>query len=141
MSSSMFVIAILGLNVALSEWLAHRTWLRHLGSALLVIVITAAMANAGLIPAYTDDVPVYNGIFEYLAPLAIFLLLLRVHLRGLLGVGLPMLVLFGLGMVGTAAGVFSGDIYTALIMVIAYTTLLAPFWIKLYYRVFGKYLE
>ncbi len=108
MSSSMFVIAVLGLNVALSEWLAHRTWLRHLGSALLVIVITAAMANAGLIPAYTDDVPVYNGIFEYLAPMAIFLLLLRVHLRGLFGVGLPMLALFGLGMVGTAAGVLAG---------------------------------
>lgn len=108
MSDSVFVIAVLGLNVALSEWLAQRTWLRHLGSALLVIVITAAMANAGLIPAYTDDVPVYNGIFEVLAPLAIFLLLLRVHLRGLLGAGLPMLVLFGLGMLGTAAGVLAG---------------------------------
>lgn len=42
---------------------------------------------------------------------------------------------------GAAAGVFTGDVYTALIMVIAYTTLLSPFWIKLYYRNFGKYLE
>lgn len=41
---------------------------------------------------------------------------------------------------GSAAGVFSSDIYTALIMVIAYTTLLSPFWIKLYYRRFGHYL-
>lgn len=42
---------------------------------------------------------------------------------------------------GSAAGVFSGDIYTALIMVIAYTTLLSPFWIKLYYRRFGQYID
>lgn len=42
---------------------------------------------------------------------------------------------------GAAAGVFTGDVYTALIMVIAYTTLLSPFWIKLYYRKFGKYLD
>ncbi len=27
-----------------------------------------------------------------------------------------------------------GEIYTAMVMVIAYTTLLSPFWIKLYYR-------
>jgi Kef-type K+ transport system membrane component KefB len=38
---------------------------------------------------------------------------------------------------GSAAAVFSNDIYTALIMVIVYTTLLSPFWIKLYYRLFG----
>jgi len=42
---------------------------------------------------------------------------------------------------GAAAGVFTSDVYTALIMVIAYTTLLSPFWIKLYYRNFGKYLD
>lgn len=59
---------------------------------------------------------------------------------------LPRRVLVGMAMVprgevglvfaglGSAAGVFSRDIYTALIMVIAYTTLLSPYWIKLYYR-------
>ena len=31
--------------------------------------------------------------------------------------------------------------YTALVMVIAYTTLLSPFWIKLYYRMFGHLLQ
>jgi uncharacterized membrane protein len=108
MTSSVFVIAVLGLNVALSEWLARHTWFRHLGSALLVIVITAAAANTGLIPSYTDDIPVYNGIFEYLAPMAIFLLLLRVHLRGVLAAGLPILLLFVLGMAGTAIGVLVG---------------------------------
>ncbi|NIB39726.1 cation:proton antiporter [Pseudomaricurvus alkylphenolicus] len=40
---------------------------------------------------------------------------------------------------GSAAGVIRGDMYTSLIMVIAYTTLLSPFWIKLYYRRFGRF--
>ncbi|MCB1850693.1 MAG: cation:proton antiporter [Gammaproteobacteria bacterium] len=47
------------------------------------------------------------------------------------------LVFAGLGI---AAGVFSSDVYTALIMVITYTTLLSPFWIRLYYRYFGRFL-
>ena len=38
---------------------------------------------------------------------------------------------------GSAALVFNNDVYTALVMVIVYTTLLSPFWIKLYYRLFG----
>ena len=38
---------------------------------------------------------------------------------------------------GSSARVFEGDLYTALIMVIAYTTLLSPFWIKLYYKKYG----
>jgi Kef-type K+ transport system membrane component KefB len=40
---------------------------------------------------------------------------------------------------GSAAGLLTGDIYTALIIVIAYTTLLSPFWIKQYYRHFGRF--
>jgi Kef-type K+ transport system membrane component KefB len=47
------------------------------------------------------------------------------------------LVFAGLGM---SAGVFDRDIYTALIMVITYTTLLSPFWIRLYYRTWGRSL-
>ena len=42
---------------------------------------------------------------------------------------------------GSAAGILAGDIYTALIIVIAYTTLLSPFWIKLYYRLFARWLD
>ena len=42
---------------------------------------------------------------------------------------------------GSAAGVFDKEVYTSLIMVIAYTTLLSPFWIKLYYRRFKTQME
>ena len=38
---------------------------------------------------------------------------------------------------GSVASIFNNDMYTALIMIIVYTTLLSPFWIKLYYRLFG----
>ncbi len=48
------------------------------------------------------------------------------------------LVFAGLGI---AAGVFSTDIHAALIMVIVYTMLLSPYWIKRYYHKFGKYIR
>lgn len=38
---------------------------------------------------------------------------------------------------GRTSGVFDTEIYAAIVLVIAYTTLLSPFWIKLYYRLFG----
>jgi len=41
---------------------------------------------------------------------------------------------------GKAAGVFDDATYTAIVMVIVYTTLLSPFWIKLFYRMFGQYV-
>ncbi len=43
--------------------------------------------------------------------------------------------------VGRTSGILPNEIYAALIIVIAYTTLLAPFWIKLHYRVFGTRIE
>lgn len=43
--------------------------------------------------------------------------------------------------IGSAAGVFTNDIYTSLIMVVLYTSLFSPFWIKLYYRRFEKYID
>jgi len=98
------VAAVLVALVALSEWLARRTWMRHLGAALLVIVLTALAANLGIIPTYGPDTPVYGAIFEYIAPLGIFWLLLLVDLRSLGKVGGPTLTLFLLGAAGTMLG-------------------------------------
>ena len=39
---------------------------------------------------------------------------------------------------GRVAGIFDQEIYAAIIIVITYTTLLSPFWIKSYYRVYGN---
>lgn len=104
------ILAILSLVVLASEWLVRRTVLRHAGTALLGILIAALLANLGIIPAgSTAEAPVamYDGIFTYLAPLAIFWLLLGVNLRTVRQAGLPMLVLFLVGAWGTAMGAFA----------------------------------
>ena len=43
--------------------------------------------------------------------------------------------------VGRDAGLLDGGVYDVLILVIAYTTLLAPFWIKWFYRVHASAFE
>jgi uncharacterized membrane protein len=107
-SDPLFILAVLGANIALSEWLVRTTVLRHLGTALLVIVVTAATANLGLIPTGTVPRPLYEGILGDMALVAIFLLLLRVSLADVKRAGAPMLTLFLLGSVGTMAGVLVG---------------------------------
>jgi len=107
-SAPLWILTILAANVALSEWLVRRTWLRHLGSALLVIVITSVAANVGIVPTYTAGSPVYDAIFQYLAPMAIFWLLLEVNLRDIARAGVPMIVMFSFGAAGTVAGVLAG---------------------------------
>lgn len=103
-----FVIAALAANVVLAEGLARLPGLRHLGSALIVIVTTAICANTGVLPPFSAGVPVYEGIFGYVAPLGIFWLLLQVDLRRVIRAGVPMLTLFLTGALGTALGVLAG---------------------------------
>jgi uncharacterized membrane protein len=102
---------MLCLFTAVSEWLVRRTWLRHLGTALLVILVTAVASNLGIVPAgSTADAPVgvYDAIFAYLAPLGIFWLLLRVNLRDILRAGVPIVALFLIGSAGIMLGAFIG---------------------------------
>jgi len=42
---------------------------------------------------------------------------------------------------GRSAGVFDDASYAAMVLVIAYTTLFSPFWIKLFYRLYGHRAE
>jgi len=42
---------------------------------------------------------------------------------------------------GRAAGIFDGQNYAAIVLVIAYTTLFSPFWIKMFYRLYGHRRE
>ena len=108
MTDPLFIVSMLALMVAVSEIIGRTTWGRHLGSALWVIVLTAVVANLGLIPPYSDEIAVYRGIFGYVAPLAIFLLVLQVNLRDILKAGLPMIGMFLVGAVGTTIGVLVG---------------------------------
>lgn len=101
------IVALLAANVVLAEWLARNTPLRHLGSALLVIVTTAICANTGLMPTYGGS-PVYDVVFGPVARLGIFWLLLGVKIGDLRKAGLPMVAMFLIGSLGTVAGVLCG---------------------------------
>ncbi|MVM41830.1 DUF819 family protein [Spirosoma sp. HMF3257] len=104
MTNSIFILFVLCLNVIICEWLIKKPGFSHIGTALLVIILTAIEANLGVIP--TTETPVYESIFSYLAPFSLFLLLLSVNLKDLRKAGLPMLTMFLVGSVGTIIGVF-----------------------------------
>lgn len=107
----LFITTVLLLVIVASEWLARRSVVRYFGSALLVIVLGAVVANLGVIPAGSPPeapVPVYDAIFAYVAPIAIFWLLLQVNLGDVLKAGLPLVVLFLLGSAATLGGAVLG---------------------------------
>lgn len=100
-----YILAGLCLLIALSEWLCKKTFLKHISTALLVIILTAIVANFGLLPSASNASPVYDSIFKYVAPASIFFLLLGVSLKQLKKAGLPMLIMFFIGAIGTILGV------------------------------------
>jgi len=100
-----YILAFLCSLIFLSEWLCKYTKLKHLSSSLLVILLGAVAANFGLIPSASNASPVYDSIFQYVAPASIFFLLLGVSLKELRQAGMPMLVAFGVGALGTMVGV------------------------------------
>lgn len=104
-SDSTAVLALLAICVLLAERLSKRGPGRHLGTAVLVIALGALLGNSGLVPAASTGPAVYAGVFEWVAPASIFLLLLDVHFAALARAGGPMLIAFGLGAVGTLCGV------------------------------------
>ena len=104
----LFILAVLALCVVVSEWVTRRTWLRHLGTALVVIVVAAVVANLGVIPTGTGDVPLYGVLFRQVAWMAIFWLLLQVRLGELRRAGPLMIGMFAVGAIGTALGALAG---------------------------------
>lgn len=101
----LYILGFLCILVAISEWLCRKTPLKHLSSSLLVILLTAIVANIGILPSASNASPVYDAIFSYVAPMSIFLLLLGVSLKNLKKAGLPMLLMFFVGSLGTMLGV------------------------------------
>ncbi|HET6582971.1 MAG TPA: DUF819 family protein, partial [Nannocystaceae bacterium] len=108
MIDALGTLAVLLGCVAASEWLVRRTALRHVGSAMVVIVLAAVLANVGVIPTAATPVALYDGIFTVVAPVAIVLLLLRVRLVHLSRAGAPLLALFLLGAAATMLGATIG---------------------------------
>jgi len=104
----LYIAAVLCLLVAFAEWLSRRKFFSYLGSALIVILAAAIFSNTGLLPSSRSAPALYDGVFNYIAPIAIFFLLLDVKLKDLRQAGLPMLLLFALGVFGTMAGAIVG---------------------------------
>jgi Kef-type K+ transport system membrane component KefB len=69
-------------------------------------------------------------------------LLVREHWLMRTAVGVAMVPRGEVGLIfaqlGRSAGIFDGATYAAVVLVIAYTTLFSPFWIKLFYKLFGS---
>ena len=104
----LYVASVLCLLIAFSEWLSRQKYFSFLGSALIVILAAALLANLHILPSSQNAPALYDGIFNYIAPLAIFFLLLDVKLKDLRQAGLPMLILFSLGALATMAGALAG---------------------------------
>ncbi|REJ73507.1 MAG: DUF819 family protein [Acidobacteria bacterium] len=102
------ILGALALCVVAAELLARHTWLRHGGTALTVIVLTAVLANLRIIPSSTGDVPLYSALFFEISWMAIFLLLLEVRLLEVVKAGRQILILFALAVLSTTLGAWVG---------------------------------
>src|SRR5678810_540578 len=104
----LYILTVLLLLVLFSEWLTQKKFFKHIGSVLLVIIFAAILANINVIPSSHNAPALYDGIFQYAAPLGLFFLLLQVKLKDLKLAGLPMITMFLIGSAATIAGVVIG---------------------------------
>ena len=105
MSNPVYVLLMLCLMIILSLYVGRTKLGKQLGSALLVILFTAIIANLKLIPSASNSIELYSIIFEYIAPISIFFLLLNVNLVSIKKAGLPMITLFIVGSLSTTLGI------------------------------------
>ncbi len=105
MTDSIYLLAVFCAVAAVAEWLGRLRAGRWLGGAIISLLLGILLANVGLIPTVANAPPLYGYLIAIGAPVAIFLLLLDVRLQALKRAGLPMLVAFGIGALGTLVGV------------------------------------
>lgn len=107
-----FVMVGLSMDLSAVDWGSAFVWVFSL--SLAVVAIAAKLAGGLLVPE------------NHYTRIAIGMAMVP---RGEVG-----LIFAELGRV---SGIFDNEIYAAIVIVIAYTTLLSPFWIRVYYRMFG----
>ena len=104
----LLIFLILLVCIIAALYLGQMKYLKQLSSAMIVIILAAILANLGVIPTSSTPTPLYDGIFKYVAPMAIFFLMLSVNLKSLKKAGLPMIGNFFLGALGIMVGVAVG---------------------------------
>ena len=105
LENPVYVLLMLLAMVMLAVYAAKTNLGKKLGVALLAILFTAVIANLNLIPSASNSIPLYDGIFTYLAPISIFYLLLGVNLSSIKRAGAPMIILFLIGSLATTLGI------------------------------------
>ncbi|WP_299207963.1 DUF819 family protein [uncultured Dokdonia sp.] len=105
LENPVYVLLMLLAMVILAVYAAKTNLGKKLGVALLAILFTAVIANLQLIPSASNSIPLYDGIFTYLAPISIFYLLLGVNLSSIKRAGAPMIILFLIGSLATTLGI------------------------------------
>lgn len=101
----LFIAGTLCIAVFFAAWLTRFPLGKTIGTPILVILLCALFSNLGIIPSAMEGLPVYDGVFVYLAPLGIFIALLEVDLKSVKKAGLPLLLMFLLGSIATVIGV------------------------------------
>ena len=91
--------------VAFGMWAERRSWGQRLGGPLLLLAVSMALANLGVIP---HAAPLYGTIASFLVPAAIPLLLLRADLGVIFSESGPMLIAFLVAAAATLAGALVG---------------------------------
>lgn len=100
-----YFISIFLLSIVFAEWLAQKKFFKHIGSVLIIIIGAAILSNLKLIPSSDNAPPLYNRIFEYLAPLGTFFLLIDIRIKDLKPARLPMMLMFFIGSAASAIAV------------------------------------
>lgn len=90
-------------------FVSERTALgRRLSGAVIVLLLSAALANAGLLP---KAAPLYDSIWSVGVPLAVALYLLKADIVGIAREGGSVLIAFIAGVIGVVAGAFVGALF------------------------------
>ena len=111
-----FVFVGLSLDLSTIDWSSHFFW--YFSISLAVLAIVSKLGGA---------------------------LFIRERLARKIVIGMSMVPRGEVGLVfaevGRASGLFNNEIYATVVIVIAYTTLFTPFWLRLFYRRFGKLID
>jgi uncharacterized membrane protein len=97
--------AVIMVIVAFGFWAESRSWGQKLGGPLLLLAISMAAANVGIIP---HTAAVYDTVASLLVPMAIPLLLMRADFKTIFSESGPVFIAFLLAATATIAGCLAG---------------------------------
>ena len=111
-----FVMVGLSLDLSQIDWTSQFFW--YFSISLTAIAVVSKMGGA---------------------------ILIRENIARRVVIGMAMVPRGEVGLIfaelGRTTNLLSIEIYTTLVMVIAYTTLFTPFWLRLFYKNFGRYVD